>query len=71
MIGINGAAARLVHPGDTVILIAYAQVETAEAKELKPQVVFVDAHNHVMATGLDAGETFGDKALTRGDVIDR
>ena len=34
VIGINGAAARLVHPGDMVILIAYGQMETAEAKEL-------------------------------------
>ena len=33
VLGINGAAARLVHPGDVVILIAYGQMETAEAKE--------------------------------------
>ena len=71
VIGINGAAARLVHPGDTVILIGYAQMETAEARELKPHVVFVDADNKVMATGFDPAETFGDKALTRGDFIDR
>ena len=32
VIGINGAAAHLVHPGDVVILIAYGQVEDAEAK---------------------------------------
>ena len=43
VIGINGAAARLVHPGDVVILIGYGQMETAEAKEHKPHVVFVDA----------------------------
>ena len=35
VIGINGAAARLVHPGDVVILIAYGQMETAEARELR------------------------------------
>ena len=35
IIGINGAAARLVQPGDIVILIAYGQMETAEAKELQ------------------------------------
>ena len=69
VIGINGAAARLVHPGDTVILIGYAQMETAEARELKPHVVFVDADNAIMATGFDPAETFGDTALTRGDVI--
>ena len=37
VLGINGAAARLVHPGDVVILIAYGQMETAEAKEFQPQ----------------------------------
>ena len=71
VVGINGAAARLVHPGDVVILIGYAQVETAEARELTPHVVFVDADNHVMATGFDPAETFGDTSLTRGDFIDR
>ena len=71
VIGINGAAARLVHPGDTVILIGYGQMETAEAKEHKPHVVFVDSDNKVMATGYDPAETFGDKALTRGDLIAR
>lgn len=69
VIGINGAAARLVHPGDTVILIAYAQVEDAEA--LTPSVVFVDADNAVMATGHDPAETFGDPSLTRGDALSR
>ena len=37
VLGINGAAARLVHPGDVVILIAYGQMETAEAKDYQPQ----------------------------------
>ena len=71
VIGINGAAARLVHPGDTVILIAYGQLEDAEARELKPSVVFVDAENKVMATGHDPAETFGDSSLTRGDFLSR
>src|SRR6516225_11464791 len=34
VIGINGAAARLVHPGDLVILISYMQVDDAEARTL-------------------------------------
>ena len=71
VIGINGAAARLVHPGDTVILLAYAQVDDAEARELTPSVVFVDADNVVMATGHDPAETFGDPSLTRGDAGSR
>ena len=71
VIGINGAAARLVHPGDTVILIGYGQMETAEAKEHQPHVVFVDADNKVLATGYDPAETFGDTSLSRGDVLAR
>ena len=42
IIGINGAAARLVHPGDLVIIISYGQCD-AEARSSKPQVVHVDA----------------------------
>jgi aspartate 1-decarboxylase len=68
VIGINGAAARLVHPGDLVILIAYGQMSTEEAKEYQPHVVFVDADNKIMATGFDPAETFGDPTLSRGDV---
>ena len=34
VLGINGAAARLVHPGDIVILIGYGQMDTAEAQGL-------------------------------------
>ena len=53
VIGINGAAAHLVHPGDLVILISYAQVEDAEARALTPKVVHVDADNRIVALGTD------------------
>jgi len=53
VVGINGAAAHLIHPGDLVILIAYGQMETAEAKEFAPSVVFVDADNRIAGTGSD------------------
>ncbi|MDF4254008.1 aspartate 1-decarboxylase [Streptomyces sp. WMMB303] len=56
VIGINGAAAHLVHPGDLVILISYAQVDDAEARSLQPRVVHVDADNRIVALGADAGE---------------
>ena len=36
VIGINGAAAHLVHPGDVVILIAYGQFDDVEARALRP-----------------------------------
>lgn len=68
VIGINGAAARLVHPGDLVILIAYGQMEDAEAREFKPSVVFVDSENKVIGTGSDPAEALPGTGLTRGDL---
>jgi aspartate 1-decarboxylase len=56
VIGINGAAARLVHPGDLVILIAYGIMDTAEARTFEPRVVFVDAGNRICGTGSDPAE---------------
>ena len=56
MIGINGAAAHLVHEGDLVIIISYAMVDDAEARTLKPTVVHVDAQNRVVKLGDDASE---------------
>ncbi|WP_446034845.1 aspartate 1-decarboxylase [Streptomyces olivaceus] len=56
VIGINGAAAHLVHPGDLVILISYAQVTDAEARSLVPRVVHVDGDNRIVALGADASE---------------
>ncbi|GCD36805.1 aspartate 1-decarboxylase [Streptomyces chrestomyceticus JCM 4735] len=56
VLGINGAAAHLVHPGDLVILISYAQVDDAEARALRPRVVHVDADNRIVAVGADASE---------------
>jgi aspartate 1-decarboxylase len=69
VIGINGAAARLVHPGDIVILIGYGQMETAEARSYRPSVVFVDAENKVVGTGHDPAEAFPDSGLVRGDTL--
>ena len=53
VIGINGAAAHLVHPGDIVILIAYGLMASAEAAVYQPRVVFVDADNRVVDLGAD------------------
>lgn len=47
VICLNGAAARLVHKGDMVIIMAYCQVDSSEAKEHVPVVVFVDEKNKV------------------------
>ncbi|RYU14499.1 aspartate 1-decarboxylase [Nocardioides iriomotensis] len=69
VIGINGAAARLVQPGDLVILIGYGQMETSEARAFKPHVVFVDAANKVVATGADPAEAVPGSGLVRGDLV--
>lgn len=42
---LNGAAARLVHPGDKVIVITYADYDEAEIEEYAPRVVHVDDLN--------------------------
>jgi aspartate 1-decarboxylase len=68
IIGINGAAARLVHPGDLVILIGYGQMETAEAREFQPSVVFVDSENRIVGTGSDPAAPVPGSGLLRGDV---
>ncbi len=45
VIELNGPAARLAAVGDKVIIISYGHYEDAEAKQLKPIVVFVDENN--------------------------
>ncbi|MDR3669313.1 MAG: aspartate 1-decarboxylase [Holophaga sp.] len=49
-IGINGAAAHHVQPGDLVILAAYGWMTEEEAAARRPKVVFVDGHNHILNT---------------------
>ncbi len=67
IIGINGAAARLVHPDDLVILIAYGQMDDVEARTRVPRVVFVDADNRIIGTGHDPAEPM--PGLLRGDHL--
>ncbi len=46
---LNGAAARLVQPGDIVIIMCYATMTPEEAREFKPTVIFPDtATNHLL-----------------------
>jgi aspartate 1-decarboxylase len=47
MICLNGAAARCVSVGDKIIIMSYCTVDTQEAKDHKPTVVFVDDKNHI------------------------
>ncbi|HEV7565018.1 MAG TPA: aspartate 1-decarboxylase [Microbacteriaceae bacterium] len=54
VIGMNGAAAHLVHPDDIVIVIAYGQFTTEEARAFTPRIVHVDAANRILALDSDA-----------------
>lgn len=42
MICLNGAAARLVQPGDVIIIMAYAMMTAEEARDFRPKVIFPD-----------------------------
>jgi aspartate 1-decarboxylase len=46
---VNGAAARLVHRGDTIIVISYAQYDEADLRSYEPRVVHVNADNEILA----------------------
>ena len=69
VIGINGAAAHLVHPGDLVIIMSYAVLDDAEARTLKPRVVHVDAKNQIVKLGDDAAEPVPGSDQKRGDLV--
>lgn len=68
---INGAAARIISPGDLVIVIAYAQMTPEEADEFEPQVVFVDRSNKVIEVGHDAGDVQDGYGLKTSAVTHR
>jgi aspartate 1-decarboxylase len=53
VVGINGAAAHLVAPGDLVILISYGTMDEVESRHYRPRVVFVDADNRIVHQGSD------------------
>jgi aspartate 1-decarboxylase len=69
VIGINGAAAHLVHPGDLVIIMSYAMLDDAEARTLEPRVVHVDADNRIIKIGSDAAEPVPGSTQLRGDLV--
>jgi aspartate 1-decarboxylase len=69
VIGINGAAAHLVHPGDLLIIMSYAVMSDAEARALKPHVVHVDDQNRVVKIGNDASEPVPGTNQKRGSLV--
>jgi aspartate 1-decarboxylase len=53
VIGINGAAARLISPGDLVIIMSFHQVDERERAAHVPHVVHVNARNEIVEVGDD------------------
>jgi aspartate 1-decarboxylase len=62
-IQVNGAAARLVHTGDTVIVISYAQYDAAELATYEPTVVHVERRTNRVIQVDDAVATLLDSPL--------
>jgi aspartate 1-decarboxylase len=50
---INGAAARLVHTGDRVIIVSYGLYQESEIDQHEPRVVHVDADNRIIRVDAD------------------
>jgi len=69
VIGVNGAAARLVSPGDLVIIISYAQMTDEEARSFTPRVVHVDRDNRIISLGDDPAEPVPGSDQLRGDAV--
>lgn len=60
IICLNGAAARLVQPGDKVIIITYAVIDDREVASFRPTVVFLDDNNRIAS--VKSGEEHGEIA---------
>jgi aspartate 1-decarboxylase len=56
---LNGAAARLVHRGDTIIVISYGGYDPEELEHYHPRVVHVDANNEIVAVDEDVSALLG------------
>jgi aspartate 1-decarboxylase len=69
VIGINGGGARLISPGDLVIIIAYASVPDQQAAQFRPSIVFVDDNNRPIELTTDPAHVPAGYGLRRGDVL--
>jgi aspartate 1-decarboxylase len=56
---VNGAAARLVHRGDTIIVISYAGYDPDDLEHYNPCVVHVDAHNQILQVDREVATLLG------------
>jgi aspartate 1-decarboxylase len=65
-VAVNGAAARLVQVGDTIIVLAYTEMDEAEARALQPRVVLVDSSNRPL-TAFQGAEGIPAEGGARGE----
>jgi aspartate 1-decarboxylase len=56
---LNGAAARLVHVGDTIIVISYASYDPDDLEHYNPCVVHVDTHNQIIQVDREVATLLG------------
>lgn len=56
VIGINGAAAHLISPGNLVIIMSFLQVDESEIFDHQPKVVHVNSDNRIVALGSDPSQ---------------
>ena len=56
---VNGAAAHLIHAGDTIIIASYVTIPDDEARRLEPRLVYVDGANRIVRTCGEPGRTTG------------
>lgn len=56
VLGINGAAAHLISPGDLVIVMSFQNVDENRRHAHRPKVVHVDSRNRIVALGSDPAE---------------
>lgn len=69
VIGINGAAAHVVHVGDLVIIVGYALVADREAASVRPRIVHVDATNRLIDVDADPARPVPHSGDLRGDHL--
>ncbi|MCX6012643.1 MAG: aspartate 1-decarboxylase [Chloroflexi bacterium] len=53
----NGAAARLIHPGDKVIILTYQTMMEQEARNIVPKLIYVDSSNTMINSSVTSGFT--------------
>ncbi len=60
---VNGAAAHLIHRGDTMIILSYSTVTDEEARAWKPRLVYVDHENQIVRTATERIQPAPEAAL--------